>query len=288
MEFVHFLSIIVSDRIFNTKPPPESKCGCCQEQGGGQSCRYHLSRGKAAPQIGPQVTPAPEERAWGSLHPSGCWAQALEKMPRLGRVRGAAFCCPCSACTFQRCTERCRASDTSSPFQQRGWNSSAQKWEKQIHSRIVLLSDVCLPTGQLLPRKWKHRLGHCHLLDFSKRDSRECRDPVSTRRWARGGDAHTRPRQQQPSSPRHRHTVSPPTDRHKAQHSRGLLHTLTPSLCECPCASRCRNCLCCLSFAEFLSVLLCLPSHFPGRGYSRGENKLPHLLLCASCTLGFC
>lgn len=40
-----------------------------------------------------------------------------------------------------------------------------------------------------------------------------------------------------------------------------------------------------LEFAEFLSLLLCLPSNFSVRRYSRGENKLPHLLLCTSCTL---
>lgn len=94
MEFVHFLSIIVSDRIFNTKAPPESKCGCCQAQGGGQSCRYHLSRGKAAPQICPGAwklsgttleqqrkssptemptgTPCHRGEGLSSLHPSGC------------------------------------------------------------------------------------------------------------------------------------------------------------------------------------------------------------------------
>lgn len=35
-----------------------------------------------------------------------------------------------------------------------------------------------------------------------------------------------------------------------------------------------------LEFAVFLSILLCLP----GRNYSRGENKLPHLPLCTSGT----
>lgn len=127
--------------------------------------------------------------------------------------------------------------------------------------------------------------------EFQSTDSKECRDPVTTRRCAHGEGTHTCPSQHHPSSPRHRHThisqSSPPTNRHKAQHSRAS-GTHSHSLCapaHRAAASRCRKRLCWFPFAEFFSILLCLPSHFPGRRYSRGENKLPHLLLCTSCTL---
>lgn len=111
MEFVHFLSIIVSDRIFNTSCLRKAD-DCCQGQGAGQSCRYQLgrSRGRAAPQPCPGAprftgntchrgltVPSPLPHAGG---------RALENALRLERSRGPApLCSPRSACAFWRCTE---------------------------------------------------------------------------------------------------------------------------------------------------------------------------------------
>lgn len=94
MEFIHFLSIIVSDRIFNTSCLRKAD-DCCQGQGAGQSCRYQLghSRGRAAPQPCPGIprftgntchrgltVPSP------LLHAGG---QALENVLKLGVLQRA-------------------------------------------------------------------------------------------------------------------------------------------------------------------------------------------------------
>lgn len=77
-----------------------------------------------------QVTPATEERGWGSFLTLGMLRPRPWKTCQGWSVsQGLPFCSPRSAWTFQRCTERCRASDTSdqsTQFHQRRWNSSAQ------------------------------------------------------------------------------------------------------------------------------------------------------------------
>lgn len=139
-------------------------------------------------------------------------------------------------------------------------------------------------------------MGHCHRLNFSKMEhwQQEMQRPREHRRCAHEEDRHTYPSQHHPNSPSHRHTHCTVLSTHKqAQSSAQPCLTCTQSLAVCPRTySRCFQMqklplliVFYLEFAEFLSILLCLPINFPGRRYSGGENKLPHLLLYTSCTL---
>lgn len=157
---------------------------CCQAQGGGQSCKYHLRnrRGKAAPQIcsGAWQLTDNFHRGEGLGFPPDrpdAGAQALENMPRLECVRGAALLLPILSMyppEMHRKMQGIRDQQSDHTFHQRRWNSLPQTVKADPQSYCA--SDVSLHDGtacllpSLLPRKQRHRLGHCHLLNFSKRE----------------------------------------------------------------------------------------------------------------------
>lgn len=116
---------------------------------------------------------------------------------------------------------------------------------------------------------------------------------------------HTHPHQHNTNVCKHRHahTLHSYHPLRSTKHSMGMLH-VPPGICThthtrnhllSMCPRIYSNCFqmqrlpllvfLSLEFVVLLSILLCLPSNFPGRSYSRGENKLPHLPLCTSCTL---
>lgn len=117
MEFVHFLSIIVSDRIFNTKLPPESRRLL---PSAGSWSELQVPPREQQRKSSPQPCPGAWHCTGNARHRGGgrgslptLWvlgARALEKASASGVLP---FCSPCPARTSQRCRERCRSSDTS-------------------------------------------------------------------------------------------------------------------------------------------------------------------------------
>lgn len=130
---------------------------CCQAQGGGQSCRYHLgnSRGKAAPEICPgtrQLTGNSCHRGEGlgfPPDPLDAGAQALGNMPRLVCVRRAALLFPMLSMYLPEMMHRemqdIRHQQSEHTFHQRRWNSLVQMVKANPQSYCT--SDVRLHDG---------------------------------------------------------------------------------------------------------------------------------------------
>lgn len=194
---------------------------CCQAQGGGQSCRYHLgnSRGKAAPEICPgawQLTGNSCHRGEGlgfPPDPLDAGAQALGNMPRLECVRGAALLLPMLSMylpEMHREMQGIRHQQSDHTFHQRRWNSLAQMVKADPQSYCP--SDVRLHDGTacLLLRAirspgngstgWVTAISQISAKGST--DSKKCRDPMNTSRCAHREDTHAYPSQHHPNSPR--------------------------------------------------------------------------------------
>lgn len=236
--------------------------------------------------------------------PLDAGAQALENMPRLECVRGAALLFPMLSMYLPEMHREMQGighQQSDHTFHQRRWNSLEDGTDGMAQMvkadpRSYCPSDVRLHDGTAcLLLRAIHTSGNgstgwvTAIFQISAKgstDSKKCRDPVNTSRCAHREDPHRYPSQHHPISPQHRHTHCT-----EAQHSRAS-GAQSHSLCAPEHSAICFQMhklplliFLYLEFAEFLSILLCLPSNFPGRRYSRGENKLPHLLLCTSCTL---
>lgn len=161
-----------------------------------------------------QVTPATEERGWGSFLTLGMLRPRPWKTCQGWSVsQGLPFCSPRSAWTFQRCTERCRASDTSdqsTQFHQRRWNSSAQtvKADPQPCHPSSVSCMMALPahcSGQFAPQEMEAGAGSLPSPQFQQKKE-HWQQEMQTPHGHIEKITHTYPSQQHHNSPSHRHT----------------------------------------------------------------------------------
>lgn len=132
MEFVRFLSITVSDRIFNSKLPVESRC-LLPSTGNSQSCREYLGKSREEqPQEYLAGNTTLEESGGGPLHMAEAWVLQND--------------CPSASQNLR--TDECQAPAAM------GWrHSSDNKSRRHVCSHVLLLRSLHtlgLPTWHLV------------------------------------------------------------------------------------------------------------------------------------------